>query len=186
MQWGAGGCSCASWADEKSPARGAWLKFVPVSKSGPAGLRDCPRDVGGHQRGRPASPLIQRRARSLVTLAGGRRSRATASGWRRFDSGQGQRPYSRTLCLPAFPSNPAFRAQPTPPSGSNWINKRGLGTFGPLERKKDPGVFIPFCGGDVAVGEQFAVSLFRAYANEKPPDRPPIQHRNIRGTGYYH
>jgi transposase len=28
--------------------------------------------------------------------------------------------------------------------------------------------------------------LDRAYANEKPPDRPPIQHRNIRGTGYYH
>ena len=28
--------------------------------------------------------------------------------------------------------------------------------------------------------------LDRAYANEKPPDAPPIQHRNIRGTGYYH
>jgi transposase len=28
--------------------------------------------------------------------------------------------------------------------------------------------------------------LDRAYTNEKPPDAPPIQHRNIRGTGYYH
>ena len=28
--------------------------------------------------------------------------------------------------------------------------------------------------------------LDRAYANEKPPDALPIQHRNIRGTGYYH
>lgn len=28
--------------------------------------------------------------------------------------------------------------------------------------------------------------LDRAYANEKPPDAPPIQHRNIRGTSYYH
>jgi DNA-binding transcriptional regulator LsrR (DeoR family) len=28
--------------------------------------------------------------------------------------------------------------------------------------------------------------LDRAYANDKPPDAPPIQHRNIRGTGYYH
>ena len=28
--------------------------------------------------------------------------------------------------------------------------------------------------------------LDRAYANEKPPTEPPIQHRNIRGTGYYH
>jgi transposase len=28
--------------------------------------------------------------------------------------------------------------------------------------------------------------LDRAYAKEKPPDGPPIRHRNIRGTGYYH
>lgn len=28
--------------------------------------------------------------------------------------------------------------------------------------------------------------LDRAYADEKPPDARPIQHRNIRGTGYYH
>ncbi len=28
--------------------------------------------------------------------------------------------------------------------------------------------------------------LDRAYANEKPADAAPIQHRNIRGTGYYH
>jgi transposase len=28
--------------------------------------------------------------------------------------------------------------------------------------------------------------LDRAYANDKPADGPPIQHRNIRGTGYYH
>jgi transposase len=28
--------------------------------------------------------------------------------------------------------------------------------------------------------------LDRAYANEEPPDAPPIRHRNIRGTGYYH
>ena len=28
--------------------------------------------------------------------------------------------------------------------------------------------------------------LDRAYANEKPPDGSPIQHRNIRGTTYYH
>ena len=153
MQWGAGGCSCASWADEKSPARGAWLKFVPVSKSGPAGLRDCPRDVGGHQRGRPEGPLIQRRARSFVTLAGGRRSRATASGWRRFNSGQGQRAYSRD----AMPTCVFHRTLPSEPSDAGRVildNKRGLGT-----RKKR--ALIPFCGGDVAVGEQFAVSLLR-------------------------
>jgi hypothetical protein len=28
--------------------------------------------------------------------------------------------------------------------------------------------------------------LDRAYANERPPDGPPIRHSNIRGTGYYH
>jgi transposase len=28
--------------------------------------------------------------------------------------------------------------------------------------------------------------LDRAYANDKPPDETPIQHSNIRGTGYYH
>jgi hypothetical protein len=28
--------------------------------------------------------------------------------------------------------------------------------------------------------------LDRAYANDKPPDEPPIQHGNIRGTDYYH
>jgi hypothetical protein len=28
--------------------------------------------------------------------------------------------------------------------------------------------------------------LDRSYANDKPPDGPPIRHRNIRGTGYYH
>ena len=28
--------------------------------------------------------------------------------------------------------------------------------------------------------------LDRAYAKEKPPDGPPIRHRNIRGNGYYH
>ncbi len=28
--------------------------------------------------------------------------------------------------------------------------------------------------------------LDRAYANDKPPDGPPIQHGNIRGTDYYH
>jgi transposase len=28
--------------------------------------------------------------------------------------------------------------------------------------------------------------LDRAYANEEPPDAPPIRHRNIRGTGYCH
>ena len=28
--------------------------------------------------------------------------------------------------------------------------------------------------------------LDRAYAHDKPPEGPPIHHRNIRGTGYYH
>lgn len=28
--------------------------------------------------------------------------------------------------------------------------------------------------------------LDRAYANERPPDGPPIRHGNIRGTDYYH
>jgi transposase len=28
--------------------------------------------------------------------------------------------------------------------------------------------------------------LDRGYANERPPDDPPIRHGNIRGTDYYH
>jgi transposase len=28
--------------------------------------------------------------------------------------------------------------------------------------------------------------LDKAYANEAPPDEPPIQHGNIRGSGYFH
>ena len=28
--------------------------------------------------------------------------------------------------------------------------------------------------------------LDKAYANETPPDEPPIQHGNIRGSGYFH